>query len=100
MQPDPQAQCRHEQRRKAMVERQLRSRGIEDERVLDAMATVPRELFVPAAERERAYGDGALPIGAGQTISQPYMVALICSSLHLRGGGHKELARHGRHRVK
>jgi len=69
-----------------MVERQLRSRGIEDERVLDAMATVPRELFVPAAERERAYVDGALPIGAGQTISQPYMVALICSSLQLRGG--------------
>lgn len=81
MQPDPQAL-----RRNAMVERQLRLRGIDDERVLSAMATVPRELFVPAAERARAYVDGALPIGAGQTISQPYMVALICSSLRLRGG--------------
>ncbi len=69
-----------------MVERQLRSRGIEDERVLDAMAIVPRELFVPAVERDRAYEDAALPIGGGQTISQPYMVALICSGLHVRGG--------------
>ena len=69
-----------------MVERQLRARGIRDERVLDAMATVPREQFVPLTLRKRAYDDAALPIGAGQTISQPYMVALICSELHLRGG--------------
>ncbi|MDX6442628.1 MAG: protein-L-isoaspartate(D-aspartate) O-methyltransferase [Gaiellaceae bacterium] len=69
-----------------MVERQLRVRGIEDERVLDAMGTVPRELFVPLELQRRAYDDAALPIGAGQTISQPYMVALICSLLELRGG--------------
>lgn len=69
-----------------MVERQLRRRGIRDERVLDAMARVPRELFVPTELRERAYADAALPIGWGQTISQPYMVALICEELVLRGG--------------
>ncbi|HEY8703127.1 MAG TPA: protein-L-isoaspartate(D-aspartate) O-methyltransferase [Gaiellaceae bacterium] len=72
--------------RQEMVERQLRARGIDDDRVLAAMATVPRELFVPEAARKRAYEDAALPIGAGQTISQPYMVALICSGLRLRGG--------------
>jgi protein-L-isoaspartate(D-aspartate) O-methyltransferase len=69
-----------------MVELQLRARGIDDERVLEAMATVPREQFVPEELRARAYEDAALPIGAGQTISQPYMVALICSELHLLGG--------------
>jgi protein-L-isoaspartate(D-aspartate) O-methyltransferase len=74
--------------RQNMVERQLRARGIEAERVLDAMATVPRELFVPVELQRRAYDDAALPIGAGQTISQPYMVALICSLLELRGGEH------------
>ena len=68
-----------------MVEHQLRARGIEDERVLEAMARVPRELFVPEQYRERAYDDAALPIGADQTISQPYMVARICAELHLRG---------------
>ncbi|HZT45580.1 MAG TPA: protein-L-isoaspartate(D-aspartate) O-methyltransferase [Gaiellaceae bacterium] len=72
--------------RLAMVELQLRLRGIEDERVLDAMARVPRELFVPEEVRAQAYDDGALPIGAGQTISQPYMVARICAELRLRGG--------------
>lgn len=69
-----------------MVERQLRGRGIRDERVLTAMGRVPRELFVPEELRERAYDDAALPIGSGQTISQPYMVALICELLALRGG--------------
>jgi protein-L-isoaspartate(D-aspartate) O-methyltransferase len=69
-----------------MVERQLRARGIEDERVLAAMERVPRELFVPEELRRHAYDDAALPIGAGQTISQPYMVARICAELHLRGG--------------
>jgi protein-L-isoaspartate(D-aspartate) O-methyltransferase len=69
-----------------MVERQLRARGIDDDRVLAAMGTVRRELFVPEAARAYAYDDVALPIGSGQTISQPFMVALICSSLHLRGG--------------
>jgi protein-L-isoaspartate(D-aspartate) O-methyltransferase len=72
--------------RAQMVERQLRARGIADERVLDAMARVPRELFVPAALAAHAYDDAALPIGSGQTISQPYMVARICSELALRGG--------------
>ena len=68
-----------------MVERQLRARGIDDERVLAAMARVPRELFVPAAVRAHAYEDAALPIGSDQTISQPYMVARICAELQLRG---------------
>ncbi len=72
--------------RVAMVERQLRRRGIADERVLAAMERVPRELFVPDALREDAYADAALPIGWEQTISQPYMVALICEQLALRGG--------------
>lgn len=68
-----------------MVERQLRRRGIEDGRVLAAMGRVPRELFVPPELRESAYADAALPIGGGQTISQPYMVALICQQLALGG---------------
>src|SRR6478735_9387137 len=72
--------------RQQMVERQLRRRDIEDERVLEAMARVPRELFVPEQERRRAYADAALPIAEGQTISQPYMVARICEVLGLRGG--------------
>jgi protein-L-isoaspartate(D-aspartate) O-methyltransferase len=71
--------------RQRMVARQLRARGIDDERVLEAMARVPRELFVPDGLRRHAYDDAALPIGAGQTISQPYMVARICSELELRG---------------
>jgi protein-L-isoaspartate(D-aspartate) O-methyltransferase len=69
-----------------MVEDQLRSRDVADERVLAAMERVPRELFVPPHLRERAYEDAALPIGAGQTISQPYMVARIVEALGLRGG--------------
>jgi len=68
-----------------MVQRQLRERDIVDERVLAAMERVARELFVPGGLRERAYDDAALPIGAGQTISQPYMVARICEALALRG---------------
>jgi protein-L-isoaspartate(D-aspartate) O-methyltransferase len=68
-----------------MVERQLRGRDVEDERVLQAMERVPRELFVPEVLRDRAYDDAALPIGSGQTISQPYMVARICEALSLRG---------------
>jgi protein-L-isoaspartate(D-aspartate) O-methyltransferase len=69
-----------------MVERQLRGRDIRDERVLEAMASVPRELFVPAEEQRRAYRDAALPIGHGQTISQPYMVARIAEALAVRPG--------------
>ena len=68
-----------------MVEVQLRGRDIVDERVLRAMEQVPRELFVPEGERRLAYSDAALPIGGGQTISQPYMVARICEALALRG---------------
>ena len=68
-----------------MVERQLRRRGIRDERVLAAMSRVPRELFVPENVRAHAYDDGALPIGERQTISQPFVVATICSLLSLEG---------------
>jgi protein-L-isoaspartate(D-aspartate) O-methyltransferase len=72
--------------RAEMVERQLRRRGIFDERVLAAMGEVPREEFVPEHLRARAYADSALPIGEGQTISQPWIVAAICQALELRGG--------------
>jgi protein-L-isoaspartate(D-aspartate) O-methyltransferase len=68
-----------------MVERQLRRRGIADERVLAAMGEVPREAFVPERVRSRAYADSALPIGEEQTISQPWIVAAICQALALRG---------------
>lgn len=68
-----------------MVERQLRRRGIGDERVLAAMAAVPREAFVPERLRSRAYSDSALPIGEEQTISQPWIVAAICQALALQG---------------
>jgi protein-L-isoaspartate(D-aspartate) O-methyltransferase len=68
-----------------MVGAQLRGRDVDDERVLAAMERVPRELFVPEKLRDRAYDDAALPIGAGQTISQPYMVARICEALSLTG---------------
>jgi protein-L-isoaspartate(D-aspartate) O-methyltransferase len=71
--------------RQGMVDRQLRRRGIHDERVLQAMAEVPREAFVPESERRRAYADSALPIGEGQTISQPWIVAAICQAMALRG---------------
>lgn len=71
--------------RARMVERQLRRRGISDERVLAAMARVRRELFVPEKLRAYAYDDGALPIGQRQTISQPFVVATICSLLALEG---------------
>jgi protein-L-isoaspartate(D-aspartate) O-methyltransferase len=68
-----------------MVERQLERRGIQDARVLDAMREVPRELFVPEDQRRRAYRDGALRIGEGQTISQPWIVACMAQLLGLRG---------------
>ena len=68
-----------------MVEQQLRNRDVEDERVLEAMERVPRHLFVPEELHDRAYVDAALPIGSGQTISQPYMVARICEALSLHG---------------
>ena len=68
-----------------MVDRQLRRRGIDDERVLAAMNEVPRELFVPEDMRDRAYRDGALRIGEGQTISQPWIVACMAQLLELQG---------------
>jgi protein-L-isoaspartate(D-aspartate) O-methyltransferase len=68
-----------------MVEKQLRRRGIEDERVLAAMEEVPREEFLPEALRDRAYEDSALPIGGKQSISQPWIVAAICQALELEG---------------
>jgi protein-L-isoaspartate(D-aspartate) O-methyltransferase len=71
--------------RHRMVEQQLLARGIRDQRVLKAMDRVPRERFVPDELRGRAYEDAALPIGSGQTISQPAMVALICELLELQG---------------
>lgn len=68
-----------------MVDEQLIKRGIKEERVLAAMRKVPRHLFVEEALQQRAYGDHALPIGEKQTISQPYMVALMTESLSLSG---------------
>lgn len=69
-----------------MVRRQLQAREIRDPRVLEAMGTIPRHRFVPAALRGHAYSDTPLPIGRGQTISQPYMVAFMAEALQLRGG--------------
>ena len=71
--------------RARMVDRQLRRRGIHDERVLAAMGEVPREAFVPERVRRSAYDDSALPIGHEQTISQPWVVAAICQALALEG---------------
>jgi protein-L-isoaspartate(D-aspartate) O-methyltransferase len=68
-----------------MLRSQLRQRGIHDQRVLEAMGTVPRERFVPADLRANAYGDRALPIDCSQTISQPYIVALMTEALELSG---------------
>jgi protein-L-isoaspartate(D-aspartate) O-methyltransferase len=67
-----------------MVETQIAARGIRDERVLSAMRSVPRHIFVPEAARAAAYGDYPLPIGHGQTISQPYIVAMMTSLLEVR----------------
>jgi protein-L-isoaspartate(D-aspartate) O-methyltransferase len=74
-----------DQAREQMVEEQLHARGIHDERVLAAMRRVPRHLFVETALRRRAYDDTPLPIGQEQTISQPYMVALMSALLELKG---------------
>lgn len=71
--------------RRAMVEEQIEARGITDNRVLEAMSDVPRHFFVTPGLRAKAYGDYPLPIGEGQTISQPYIVALMTESLGLVG---------------
>jgi protein-L-isoaspartate(D-aspartate) O-methyltransferase len=75
----------YQRERQAMVEDQLRRRGISDPRVLEAMEKVPRHLFVPEDYQASAYDDRPLPIGEGQTISQPYMVAIMTQSLELKG---------------
>jgi len=74
-----------EKQRQRMVEEQISRRGIHGPRVLEAMQTVPRHLFVPAEIRNWAYSDGAQRIGKGQTISQPYIVALMTEALQLEG---------------
>ena len=71
--------------RALMVERHVAARGIRDERILQAMREVPRHLFVPSVVAAKAYGPGALPIGAKQTISQPYIVARMIELLELTG---------------
>lgn len=72
--------------RRAMIEHQLRGRGIRNERVLAAISRVPRERFVPAAMADSAYADSALPIDCSQTISQPIIVAMMTDALQLAGG--------------
>jgi len=81
------AACRAEPRREAMVQEQIEARGITNATVLAAMRKVPREEFVPTAMRALAFRDGPLPIGRGQTISQPYIVALMSELLELKRGG-------------
>jgi protein-L-isoaspartate(D-aspartate) O-methyltransferase len=76
----------YEAARRAMIETQIRRRGIHETRVLAAMGAVPRHEFVPTEFRNRAYEDAPLPIGDGQTISQPYIVAAMTMALRLRGG--------------
>jgi protein-L-isoaspartate(D-aspartate) O-methyltransferase len=76
--------------RDRMVDEQLRSRDIHDPRVLEVMRTVPRHLFVPEAQRAASYGDFPLPIGHGQTISQPYIVAFMTQALDV-GPDHRVL---------
>ena len=73
----------YEKERNLMVDRQIVARGVKDERVLSAMRKVPRHEFLPEALRGMAYGDSALPLGEGQTMSQPYMVALMTELLGL-----------------
>jgi len=69
-----------------MIQNDIKGRGVKDKKVLDAMARIPRHLFVEERLRERAYADYPLPIGDGQTISQPYVVALMTEALRLRPG--------------
>ncbi len=76
----------YELNRKQMVEQDIRERGVKDPVVLGVMGKVPRHLFVDAPYRDRAYGDHPLPIGEGQTISQPYVVALMTETLQLKPG--------------
>jgi len=72
------------QKRKAMIEHDIKGRGIKDKKVLEAMGKIPRQLFVDKSLMKRAYADHPLPIGEGQTISQPYVVALMTEALQLK----------------
>ena len=72
--------------RETMVREQIATRGIQDQRVIEALRRVPRHQFVPASDRERAYVDAPLPIGEGQTISQPYIVALMTELVRPQSG--------------
>lgn len=74
-----------DKKRFEMVEKDIKGRGIKDKRLLDAMLKVPRHLFVPESHRDRAYNDHPLPIGEGQTISQPYIVAFMTEAANLKG---------------
>jgi len=76
---------RYAKQRKKMVDSQIRSRGIRDERVLRAMEKIPRHLFIDVGLIDQAYNDNPLPIGEKQTISQPYIVALMAEALELKG---------------
>jgi protein-L-isoaspartate(D-aspartate) O-methyltransferase len=81
----PAVEENYETARREMVARQIRERGIHSQRVLDAMMDVPRHLFVTQDQAGQAYADGPLPIGRGQTISQPFMVAAMSEALALEG---------------
>jgi protein-L-isoaspartate(D-aspartate) O-methyltransferase len=74
-----------EKRRQEMVENDIKGRGVKDKRVLNAMLAVPRHLFVDGAQQNKAYNDHPLPIGEGQTISQPYVVAIMTEAVELKG---------------
>ena len=78
----------YEKERSRMVDEQIIGRGVKDERVLAVMRKIPRHEFLPEAIRGMAYGDNALPLGEGQTISQPYMVALMTEAIGVHGGEH------------
>ena len=84
--PPPSSRPDPDRARSVMVEAQIEARGVRDAKTLAAMRTVPRHLFVPPEQAAEAYGDHPLPIGHGQTISQPYIVAFMTEALHLRGG--------------
>jgi protein-L-isoaspartate(D-aspartate) O-methyltransferase len=75
----------YEKERSRMVDEQISGRGVKDERVLAVMRTLPRHEFLPEAIRGMAYNDSALPLGEGQTMSQPYMVGLMTELLGLKG---------------
>jgi protein-L-isoaspartate(D-aspartate) O-methyltransferase len=82
-----------EAERLRMVDSQIRGRGVCDARVLKAIGKIPRHIFVPEALRAGAYADEPLPIGDGQTISQPYIVAYMTEALRLRGGERRPRSR-------